>query len=112
MNARSPITTHILDTTQGKPARQVGVTLYKHEGESLREIATGHTNDDGRVEDLLPRGSRAEAGIYSLHFNVRGVIPHGFYPEITICFEIKNPDEHYHVPLLLNPFGYSTYRGT
>jgi len=88
------------------------VVLFRHDGNSRKEIARGATNNDGRVEDLLPRGSQADIGTYTLQFDVRAVNPQGFYPEISVCFEIKNSAEHYHVPLLLNPFGFSTYRGT
>lgn len=106
--ARSPITTHILDINKGRAASGIAVQLEKQEGGSWKELARGKTNADGRIEDLLPPGSQAHVGIYRLNFETKTE----FYPTVSIVFEIKNPQEHYHVPLLLSPFGYSTYRGT
>lgn len=107
---RSPITTHVLDISRGRPGVNIGVTLERKErDEHWQVLARGKTNADGRIEDLLEPGSRAEAGTYRLTFDTHGT---GFYPHVTIAFEVKNPDEHYHVPLLLSPFGFSTYRGT
>lgn len=111
----SPITTHVLDTRSGQPARGLAITLSKLENNKFTELASGHTNDDGRIADLLEKGS-LKPGIYSMHFDTGGYHKNlgieGFYPEAVINFEIKNVDEHYHIPLLLSPFGYSTYRGS
>lgn len=116
MSAQSPITTHILDTSRGRPAAGVAVVLYKrtNNGE-FAEIGAGTTNDDGRVADLLSPGTLV-SGTYRLRFDVGGYHAQqgveGFYPEVVITFQVRDGDEHYHVPLLLNPFGYSTYRGS
>ncbi|MBL7716259.1 MAG: hydroxyisourate hydrolase [Bdellovibrionales bacterium] len=115
--SRSPITTHILDLNQGKPAIGVAVVLEKSSGKSnWSELASGKTNEDGRIEDLLEVGSKAEAGIYRLRFDTaayfKSMKSTTFFPEVTICFEITNPAAHHHVPLLLNSHGFSTYRGT
>ena len=112
----SPITTHILDTAQGRPAQGVAVTLNRQDSNGWTALASGTTNADGRITDLLSDGTKLTAGIYRLHFAVgdyftqRGV--ESFYPEVEIRFRLQNPEQHYHVPLLLNPFGYTTYRGS
>ncbi|MGI4833852.1 MAG: hydroxyisourate hydrolase [Janthinobacterium lividum] len=112
----SQLTTHILDTTRGRPAAGVPVALLAAAGlTDWREIAHGTTNADGRLADLLPLGQRLAAGAYKLRFATgayfeRDQTPH-FYPVVEICFWVGD-DPHYHVPLLLNPFGYSTYRGS
>ncbi len=111
----SPITTHILDTAVGKPAAGVYVTLERIEGEVSVAIGTGTTDDDGRIKTLLEENALT-AGTYQLTFFVGEYLAAAgretFYPRVPVIFEVKNPDEHYHVPLLLNPFGYSTYRGS
>lgn len=114
---RSPITTHILDTHLGKPASGVKVLLEKQVDSSVwKALATALTNSDGRIEDLLPRGSKADAGIYRLTFETRpyfrqlGITT--FYPQVSIVFDLDRPEQHYHVPLLLSGHGFSTYRGT
>jgi 5-hydroxyisourate hydrolase len=111
----SQITTHILDTTKGRPAAEVLIALYEPAGDSWREIARGITNTDGRIADLLPPDQVLATGIYKLTFFTQeyferiGLTP--FYPIVEICFTVADA-AHYHVPLLLNPFGYSTYRGS
>jgi len=111
---RSYITTHVLDTTTGIPAKGVQITLYKIKDSITKPITTGVTNNDGRIADLMPPGKRLEAGIYQLVFNTANYYTEqrqdGFYPEVSIQFIVTNHD-HYHVPLLLNPYGYTTYRG-
>jgi 5-hydroxyisourate hydrolase len=112
----SGITTHILDTSLGKPAVGVSVTLSrKADGGEWQTVGSGHTNADGRVTDLLP-GATPESGTYSFRFEVAEYFQKSgraaFYPLVEIAFSVENPEEHYHVPLLLSPFGYSTYRGS
>ena len=112
-STRSPITTHILDIAQGKAAGGVEVELDIKNGNDWKPLAAKITNVDGRVEDLLAPGTKAAAGIYKLRFKVGTYFKgESFYPYTEIVFEVKNPDEHYHVPLLISPYGYSTYRGT
>jgi 5-hydroxyisourate hydrolase len=115
MTAKSPITTHVLDTALGRPARGIRITLEREEGGAFTELASGRTNDDGRVGDLLAPGT-LEAGTYSMTFHVADYLAAqgepGFYPVVPVIFTIRSTTEHYHVPLLLSPFGYSTYRGS
>lgn len=111
----SQITTHILDTTRGEPAADVAVALLGQDGSNWPELARGTTNADGRLTDLLPAGTVLAPGVYKLKFFTLDYFTrHGrahFYPLIEICFAVAD-EAHYHVPLLLNPFGYSTYRGS
>lgn len=107
----STISTHVLDTSLGKPAEGVRVTLQR-DGSLL---GSGVTDQDGRVRDLLASGSSLSAGDYRLTFSVAdyfGAKRKSFYNEIVIHFYISSEEEHYHVPLLVSPFGYSTYRGS
>jgi len=111
----SQITTHILDTTKGKPAPGVTIILSKKEDTFWSEIARGKTNTDGRLSDLLPKETILKSGIYKMTFLTKEYFEREvivtFYPLVDIIFEITTA-EHYHVPLLLNPFGYATYRGS
>jgi 5-hydroxyisourate hydrolase len=111
----SQLTTHILDTTIGKPATGVSTILYQHKKDGWIQIANGLTNTDGRIPDLLKKDVLMELGTYKLRFETRPYFlqqsVQAFYPFIEIIFEVTT-GEHYHVPLLLNPFGYSTYRGS
>ncbi|MBI1371114.1 MAG: hydroxyisourate hydrolase [Planctomycetes bacterium] len=111
MTARCPITTHVLDTARGVPAAGVKVTL-RH-GDKL--LAAGVTNADGRITDLLPPGP-IEPGEYTLDFDTGDYAKTSghasFFPRVSIHFILDKPDAHYHVPLLLSPYGYSTYRGS
>ena len=111
----SQLTTHILDTTKGKPARDLQIILYRNKKDQWTEMAKGITNKDGRVPDLLKKDVVLEEGIYKMrfetsdYFDKQGVAT--FYPFVEIIFDISS-QEHYHIPLLLSPFGYSTYRGS
>lgn len=126
----SPITTHVLDTSRGCPARGITARLQRCAIEKLdaaadagfdanavewTELGRGATNNDGRIVDLLSPGS-LEAGVYRLIFDTRAYFSalkvKSFYPSVSIIFEIEDTVQHYHVPLLLCPFGYSTYRGS
>jgi 5-hydroxyisourate hydrolase len=107
---RSPITTHVLDTSRGEPASGVPVTLELKNKDRWVSLGRAITDADGRASGLLPPDHGLTIGTYRLTFDVgpRG----GFYPEVAIAFTVADPDQHYHVPLLLSPFGYSTYRGS
>ncbi len=111
----SNITTHVLDTSKGKPAAGIKIILFKNEDEEWITIAGGTTNVDGRITDLLEEDVIPAPGIYKLKFETKEYFENDsigtFYPFVEIIFEIKDK-EHYHVPLLLNPYGYSTYRGS
>lgn len=112
----SGITTHVLDTSRGRPASGVPVRLEIREEEGWREIGQALTDGDGRVQHLLPAGSALTPGVYRLTFGIetyfRNLEIEGFYPEATIAFHVRDANQHHHVPLLLSPFGYSTYRGS
>lgn len=112
----SPITTHVLDVARGKPAAGISVMLEVQENDQWRELATGRTDADGRVANLLPAGTTLPAGVYRLTFDTSSYQSsqntEGFYPYVPVIFEVKDGAQHYHVPLLLSPFGYSTYRGS
>lgn len=114
---RSPITTHVLDLVEGRPAAGIAVVL-EQEGANAqwKAIGKGDTDTDGRVEGLLPPASRLVPGNYRLQFSVRSYFERqkaqSFYPKVSIEFEVRKADEHYHVPLLLSRHGYSTYRGS
>ena len=114
---KSPITTHVLDTGQGHPAAGVKARLANLAADGTwQELAQGSTNADGRVSDLLPAEKPLAPGVYRLTFETgayfRALGLPSFYPHVVIVFEIKDSSQHYHVPLLLSPFGYSTYRGS
>lgn len=111
MAQRSPITTHILDTAQGKPAPGIGVVLEIKNNGQWTILGQGTSDADGRVGDLLPADQILTPGVYRLTFAVEAY-QSGFWPEVTLTFTVANPDQHYHVPLLISPFGYSTYRGS
>ena len=111
------ITTHILDTSRGKPAVGVTVTLAQLGADgAATDMGRGQTDADGRLKTLLAEGRRLDAGDYRLTFDVGAYFAKdnvaSFYPTVSITFRIVGTGEHYHVPLLLNPYGYSTYRGT
>jgi len=112
----SQITTHILDTAKGRPASGVTVQLSARLDAGWQDIATGITNDDGRVPGLLPEGETLAAGIYRMHFATGPYLERqgeeAFYPYVDVVFSLDGSGDHYHIPLLLSPFGYSTYRGS
>lgn len=112
----SHITTHVLDISIGRPAANVAVTLETQpRGGEWAELARGATDADGRLRDWA-EPKALPAGIYRLifdtkaYFAVRNVA--SLYPQVVIVFEVRDAQEHYHIPLLLSPFGYSTYRGS
>jgi 5-hydroxyisourate hydrolase len=113
----SPITTHVLDTALGRPAEGIAVVLeLANPEERWIELAHGQTNADGRISSLLPDGAILACGTYRLrfataaYFAALGVC--AFYPEVVVLFRIDDPAGHFHLPLLLSPFAYSTYRGS
>lgn len=113
----SAITTHILDISSGFPARGVSVTLERQTEDMVWEvIGKGVTDEDGRLRDLLDSNAILPTGNYRLTFDTETYFARrqieGFYPQVTIVFIVRNTAQHYHVPLLLSPFGYSTYRGS
>jgi 5-hydroxyisourate hydrolase len=111
----SRITTHVLDTSLGRPVAGVPVSLSIGEAGGFRELSHGVTDSDGRLRELLP-SYPLEAASYRLVFDVAGYFRASsrpsFFERITLEFHVIEPSEHHHVPLLLSPFGYSTYRGS
>lgn len=110
------ITTHVLDTAKGGPAAGVPVVLDRCSQDGHWEkVGAGETDADGRVSNLM-RGLRSEPGVFRLvfdtahYFRQQGIS--AFYPSVIVVFDTAPGDDHYHVPLLLSPFGYSTYRGS
>jgi 5-hydroxyisourate hydrolase len=110
----SKITTHVLDIARGKPAAGIFVKLERKSGASYQEFGSGRTDHDGRLRTLAP--DDIAAGIYRITFDTRSYFDalgiEAFYPEASVVFEIRDPAQHHHVPLLLSPYGYSTYRGS
>jgi 5-hydroxyisourate hydrolase len=113
---RGPLSIHALNTTTGRPATELDVTLERKLGNDWEVLGRGRTDDQGLREDLYPRAKPFQAGLYRLiydtgaYFKGQGVKT--FFPRVEVVFEIEKIDEHYHIPLLLNPYGYSTYRGS
>jgi 5-hydroxyisourate hydrolase len=114
------LTTHVLDTARGIPAAGLAIALYKVSGNSHKKIAEAVTNEDGRTDSpILPKG-KFETGVYELVFKAGDYLRASgqagaeplFLDEVPIRFGISDPESHYHVPLLLSPFGMSTYRGS
>jgi 5-hydroxyisourate hydrolase len=113
----SAITTHVLDTSRGRPAAGVPVALEVLLLESgWQQIGAGETDADGRLKELLPPGHVLIEGMYRLNFDTATYFAllgaEGFYPVVSIVFAVRDALQHYHVPLLLSPYGYSTYRGS
>jgi 5-hydroxyisourate hydrolase len=111
----SRITTHVLDTARGIPAQGMPVSLYRRKGDEWSLITEGVTNADGRIPDFLPEGDPIPLTTYRMHFDTGAYFERSgemrFYPYVDVVFELV-AEGHYHVPLLLSPFGYSTYRGS
>ncbi|PWN91894.1 hydroxyisourate hydrolase [Acaromyces ingoldii] len=115
--SRSPITCHVLDSTLGRPASSVNVSLAALAQSDFQILAQGQTDNDGRCTTLLDPSSKLSPGIYRMTFETgqyfaRDSRP-SFYPRVEILFTLPDtPDPHYHIPLLLSPFSYTTYRGS
>jgi 5-hydroxyisourate hydrolase len=116
MRAVAAITTHVLDTSTGRPASGVAVELEVLAAGGWEPVGAGLTDEQGRVSGLLPAGAEPMAATYRMRFDTgayfdqRGV--ETFFPAVTVEFTLREPGEHHHVPLLVSPFGYSTYRGS
>jgi 5-hydroxyisourate hydrolase len=113
----SRISTHILDTTQGKPAAALPVHLdFRESSGAWRRVCFQQTDSDGRCVELLPNSEGLVEGFYRLtfdtgaYFDAQGV--RGLYPFVEITFQVRSGDSRFHIPLLLNPNGYTTYRGS
>jgi 5-hydroxyisourate hydrolase len=112
--ARSKVTTHVLDAVTGRPAEGVAVALERRDPDGWEPVAESRTDGDGRVGRFGP--DALDAGTYRVTFGVGEYFArHGqeaFYPEVVITFTLADPAAHYHVPLLLSPYAFSTYRGS
>lgn len=117
--AAGRLTTHVLDTASGRPAAKLRIDLFRIDGDRVMPLHSTHTNDDGRCNDPLLTGAEMRSGAYELRFHVgeyfsnqpvNGQTP--FLDVVPIRFGIDDENVHYHVPLLVAPFGYSTYRGS
>jgi 5-hydroxyisourate hydrolase len=109
------LSTHVLDTSLGKPAVGVHVTLARVDGGEV-VIGTATTDLNGRASNLVPPEQVLSSGTYRLRFDVDGYMARAgrpaFFPAVIVVFVVGSGDEHYHIPLLLSPFGYTTYRGS
>jgi 5-hydroxyisourate hydrolase len=113
----SRISTHVLDTAQGKPAKDVPVRLERREAAGeWRVLASSQTDKDGRCLQLLPESEALRAGTYRLAFDTSSYHlarkTEGLYPVVEITFQVREGESHFHIPLLLSPHGYTTYRGS
>ena len=112
----SQITTHILDVSRGSPASGIKVELSKIDAEGVTLVAEGVTDNSGRIGDFLNKDQILDAGEYQLTFETEGfytdLSQDPFYREVNVVFRITADGQHYHLPLLLSPFGYTTYRGS
>lgn len=117
------LTTHVLDTTRGKPGSGIAVTLFRINGDKRERLGTALTNSDGRCDSPMLEGDALSMGVYELVFEVAAyfssfdempdkspALP--FLNEVVLRFGIAHPEQHYHVPLLVTPYSYSTYRGS
>lgn len=113
----STLSTHVLDTALGLPARGLRVVLERiDEHGEVTSLGAGTTDDDGRLRQVLAAGAELTAGTYRLRFDTGPYFGAAsrdtLYPEVAIVFRATDTVQHYHVPLLLSPFGYTTYRGS
>ena len=112
----SAITTHVLDVSRGRPARGIAVVLERVSSPQPTTIARGTTDADGRVKTFTPAPPPLQPGTYRLTFEVGPYFAaagiEAFYPRVVVEFDVRDAAQHYHVPLLLSPYGYSTYRGS
>jgi 5-hydroxyisourate hydrolase len=111
------ISTHVLDTSTGRPATGLGVVLEKQGGGGeMEQVSRARTDQDGRVRELVPGAVDLEVGTYRLTFETgayfEAIELQGFYPRVSVLFSVRDPTQHHHVPLLLSAYGYSTYRGS
>ena len=113
----SRISTHVLDTVAGKPAAGVPVRLQRQNSSgNWTTLTSARTDEDGRCGELLPEGASLAAGTYRLSFDTTNYFTacgvDGLYPAVEVLFRVRNGENHFHIPLLLSPNGYTTYRGS
>jgi 5-hydroxyisourate hydrolase len=114
--APNPLSVHVLNLVSGTPSPGIEVTLERHQGADWQPLAQGTTNEQGRISELFPAGSTLTAGQYRVVFKTgdyyKRLHQDTFFPEVPVIFDVKQTDQHYHIPLLLSPYGFSTYRGS
>jgi len=111
------ISTHVLDVAQGRPAKDVPVRLERQESSGgWTVLGSSRTDGEGRCGQLLPGNDTLRAGVYRLAFDTASYHVaqkiHGLYPVVEIIFQVRDGDSQFHIPLLLSPYGYTTYRGS
>ena len=113
--AANPLSVHILDLQTGQPTAGVTVTLEQQSKDGWQQLASGVTNAQGRISDMYPADKTMQAGDYRIVFKTgehyARLKQDTFFPEIPVQFHVEKTGQHYHIPLLLSPFGFSTYRG-
>lgn len=113
--ADNPLSVHILDLQSGKPTAGVGVSLEQRDGQAWRALGNAVTDEQGRVRALYPAGKTITKGVYRIVFNTgehyARLRQPTFFEQIPVEFKVDDTAQHYHIPLLLSPYGYSTYRG-
>lgn len=111
----NPLSVHVLNLQDGLPSPAVNVTLEKHNGQAWNLLNNGTTNEQGRITALYPEGKALEKGTYRVTFKTGEWFKKhetaSFFPEVPVIFEVDGTVPHYHIPLLLSPYGFSTYRG-
>ncbi|WP_065261381.1 hydroxyisourate hydrolase [Pseudomonas bananamidigenes] len=114
--AGNPLSVHVLNLENGLPSPGINVTLEHHVGQDWQPLAQGTTNEQGRIAELFPANQPFKAGEYRVVFKTGEYLEKAghetFFPEIPVIFKVKQTDQHYHIPLLLSPYGFSTYRGS
>jgi 5-hydroxyisourate hydrolase len=104
------ISTHVLDAASGRPAAGVPVEIARRDGSGWRVLASATTDADGRTAPYA--APELAPGTYRLTFEIEGHVREAFFPQVVIVFRVADPAAHYHVPVLLSPFSYTTYRGS
>lgn len=113
--ADNPLSVHVLNTQNGLPGPDIEVTLERQKNDAWVMLETGRTNKQGRITALYPADQALAEGVYRVTFKTGAWLKQQntatFFPEIPVVFQIDGSLDHYHIPLLLSPYGYSTYRG-
>lgn len=113
--ANNPLSVHVLNLQNGTPSSQVAVTLEKQNSQGWQMINNGVTNEEGRITALYPEGKELETGTYRVTFKTGDWFKEHnmktFFPTVPVIFEVDGAVAHYHIPLLISPYGFSTYRG-
>ncbi len=113
--AGNPLSVHVLNLQDGLPSSGVKVTLEEQHGGDWSLLNSGATNEQGRIPELYPQGKALEKGVYRVTFKTgewfKAHKIASFFPEVPVIFEVDGTVPHYHIPLLLSPYGFSTYRG-